>query len=213
MPITGLLIYSGESLLQVQQCDWQVWGKLCWRSFSDSPLLLNFSMFKPSLQLLCNTNQVKDDILKNLKETVIYSATTDMWPSSNMTPYMSLRIHYLTTDWALQSKCLETGFTPENHTADTLVECLQSALADWALDEQNMYCITTDSRHYGCSRQTWPWLNYFGHNLHLAVTNTTSEKERTARALGLCRSLVNTFNLRGSPSKSSSGELFIHLKT
>ncbi len=37
-----------------EQCVWQLWGKFCWRSFTDSPLLLHFSMFKPSLELLCN---------------------------------------------------------------------------------------------------------------------------------------------------------------
>ncbi|KAL0147863.1 hypothetical protein M9458_056822, partial [Cirrhinus mrigala] len=42
----------------------------------------------------------------------------------------------------------------------------------------------------------WPWLNCFGHNLHLAVTNAiASEKDRTVRALGLCRNLVNTFSM------------------
>lgn len=39
------------------------------------------------------------------------------------------------------------------------------------------------------------WLNCFGHNLHLAVTNgVNSEAARTGRALGLCRSLVSAFS-------------------
>ncbi|XP_046873195.1 E3 SUMO-protein ligase ZBED1-like [Hypomesus transpacificus] len=122
-----------------------------------------------------------------------------MWSSSNMTPYMSLTIHYITADWTLQSKCLETRYIPQNHTADVLAEALQSALADWELDEHKMACITTDNganivaaiRNLG-----WPWLNCFGHNLHLAVSHgLDSDKDRTARAMGLCRNLVNTFNL------------------
>ena len=122
-----------------------------------------------------------------------------MWSSSNMTPYMSLTIHYITADWTLQSKCLETRYIPQNHTADVLAEALQFALADWELDERKMACITTDNganivaaiRNLG-----WPWLNCFGHNLHLAVSHgLDSDKDRTARAMGLCRNLVNTFNL------------------
>lgn len=35
------------------------------------------------------TGCVKDDTLKNSKEIDFYSATTDMWSSSNMTPYVS----------------------------------------------------------------------------------------------------------------------------
>lgn len=143
--------------------------------------------------------KVKDEILKEIKDISFYSATTDMWSSSNMTPYMSLTIHYITADWTLQSKCLETRYIPQNHTADVLAEALQFALADWELDERKMACITTDNganivaaiRNLG-----WSWLNCFGHNLHLAVSHgLDSDKDRTARAMGLCRNLVNTFNL------------------
>ncbi|KAM3834008.1 E3 SUMO-protein ligase ZBED1-like [Diretmus argenteus] len=144
-------------------------------------------------------NSVKDDILKEVKDVSFYSATTDMWSSSNMTPYMSLTIHYITADWTLHSKCLETRYVPDNHTADILGENIKSALADWGLDEHKLVCITTDNganivaaiRNLG-----WPWLNCFGHNLHLAVSHgLDSDKDRTARAMGLCRSLVNTFNM------------------
>ncbi|XP_053289312.1 E3 SUMO-protein ligase ZBED1-like [Pleuronectes platessa] len=144
-------------------------------------------------------NSVKDSILKEIKDIPFYSATTDMWSSTNMTPYMSLTIHYITADWTLHSKCLETRYVPENHTADTLGENLKSALADWGLDEHKLVCITTDNganivaaiRNFG-----WSWLNCFGHNLHLAVCHgLDSDKDRTARAFGLCKSLVNTFNL------------------
>ncbi|XDV26376.1 hypothetical protein PO909_030116 [Leuciscus waleckii] len=143
--------------------------------------------------------EVKDEILKDLKEIDFYSATTDMWSSVNMTPYMSLTVHYLTTDWTLVSKCLETRYTPENHTADTLSETLKCILSDWELDEKKKSCITTDNGANivaAVGKLGWPWLNCFGHNLHLAVTNAiASEKDRTARALGLCRNLVNTFSM------------------
>ncbi|KAK1876960.1 Zinc finger BED domain containing protein 1 [Dissostichus eleginoides] len=146
-------------------------------------------------------NQVKDKVLKELKDISFYSATTDMWSSSNMTPYMSLTVHYITDDWTLQSKCLETRFIPDNHTANILAENLQSAqsLADWALEESKLACITTDNgaNIVAAIRQLgWPWLNCFGHNLHLAVSHgLDSDKDRTARAMGVCRNLVNTFNL------------------
>ncbi|KAM9456199.1 E3 SUMO-protein ligase ZBED1 [Clarias gariepinus] len=144
-------------------------------------------------------NSIKDDILNEIKDIQFFSATTDMWSSSNMTPYMSLTIHYISADWSLHSKCLETRYVPDNHTADTLGENLKSAVADWGLDEHKLVCITTDNganivaaiRDLG-----WPWLNCFGHNLHLAVSHgLDSNKDQTARAIGLCKGLVNTFNL------------------
>ncbi|KAK0137900.1 Rootletin [Merluccius polli] len=108
-------------------------------------------------------------------------------------------LYSITADWTLHSKCLETRYVPDNHTADTLAENLKAALADWGLDENKLACITTDNganivaaiRNLG-----WPWLNCFGHNLHLAVSHgLDSDKDRTARVIGLCRSLVNIFHM------------------
>lgn len=101
-----------------------------------------------------------------------------------MTPYTSLTVHYLTTDWALKSRCLETVFMPQNHT----------------FDEKKLPCITTDNGANivaAVNKLNWPWLNCFGHNLHLAVTNAmASTKDRTARAMDLCHTLVRTFSQR-----------------
>lgn len=72
-------------------------------------------------------NNIKDDILNEIKDIQFFSATTDMWLSSNMTPYMSLTIQYITADWSL---CLETRYVPDNHTSDPLGENLKSAIAD-----------------------------------------------------------------------------------
>ena len=39
----------------------------------------------------------------------------------------------------------------------------------------------------------WTHLPCFGHNLHLAVVNSTKDESRVQRSLGLCRKLVSTF--------------------
>ncbi|KAL6481122.1 hypothetical protein MHYP_G00092020 [Metynnis hypsauchen] len=141
---------------------------------------------------------VKDGIIRDLKDVDHFSATTNMWSSVNMMPYISLTIHYLSAHWELKSKCLETVFMSESHTGDNLVEALRSSLQEWSLDERKLACITTDNganivavvRKLG-----WQRLSCFGHNLHLAVTNALkTEKDRTARAMGLCRTLVTTFS-------------------
>ena len=62
-----------------------------------------------------------------------------------MTPYMSFTAHYLTKEWALKSRCLETVFVPQNHTADNLANALRDVLADWSLDSDKLSCITTDN--------------------------------------------------------------------
>lgn len=58
-----------------------------------------------------------------------------------------------------------------------------------------MACIATDNGANivaAIHNLGWPWLNCFGHNLHLAVSHgLDSDTDRTARAAGLCRSLGN----------------------
>ncbi len=121
-----------------------------------------------------------------------------MWSSVNMMPYLGLTIHYLTASWELKSKCLETVFTPESHMADKLAEALRSMLQEWSLDERKLACITTDNGANivaAVRKLGWPWLNCFGHNLHLEVTNAmTAENDCTSHTIGHCRALVTVFS-------------------
>lgn len=143
-------------------------------------------------------SKMKDSVIRELKDVDHFSITTDLWSSVNMMPYMSFTIHYLNTNWELKSRCLETRFLPESHTSDNLAEALQSCLREWSLDEKKLACVTTDNGANiaaAVRKLHWGWLPCFGHNLHLAVTNSMkAEKDRTARAMGLCRTLVTTFS-------------------
>lgn len=49
-----------------------------------------------------------------------FSATTDLWSSRTMEPYLSLTVHFISDDWLLQSHCLQTGFFPDDHTFPVL---------------------------------------------------------------------------------------------
>ena len=143
-------------------------------------------------------NTVRASVQGELKSVNFFSATTDMWSSVNMTPYMSLTVHYLTTDWTFKSRCLETVFMPQNHTSNNIAEALCSVFDEWSLDEKKMACITMDNRANiaaAVRKLSWTWLNCFGHNLHLAVKNAmASVKDRTSRAMGLCHTLVDAFS-------------------
>ncbi|XP_038062433.1 E3 SUMO-protein ligase ZBED1-like [Patiria miniata] len=144
--------------------------------------------------------QVRSRVEDEMREADFFSATTDMWSSSNMEPYMSFTIHFISPDWKLQSRCLDTSFLPESHTAENLANALRSTLTQWNLPVSKLSCITTDNgaNIVAAIRQLqWPWLNCFGHNLNLGVTRAITDepqRQRTSRALGLCRSIVGSFS-------------------
>uniref|UniRef100_A0A3P9IHA7 HAT C-terminal dimerisation domain-containing protein n=1 Tax=Oryzias latipes TaxID=8090 RepID=A0A3P9IHA7_ORYLA len=156
---------------------------------------------------------VKDGVIQELKYVDYFSVIADMWSSINNMPYMSLTIHYLRANWELISKCLETVFTPESHTADNLAEALRSSYQEWSLDERKLQRTTDNGANIVAAvrKLGWTWLNCFGHNLHLALTNLMkTEKDRTARAMGVCRNLVTAFSQSWQKKKKLQKEQVEH---
>ena len=125
--------------------------------------------------------EVRCEVEQLLAGVDSYALTTDMWSARNMAPYMSLTVNTITKEWKLESRVLQTSYLPENHTAENLATALKDALEQWKLDEGKLSAITTDNganiaaaiRDLG-----WPWINCFGHNLNIAVTNTVQEQKR-----------------------------------
>ena len=75
---------------------------------------------------------------------------------------------------------------------------MQSALEAWGLEEGKQVCVTTDSGSNmvnAASRLNWLRLSCFGHNLHLAITNSLKCDDRCSRALGLSRKIVSAFSM------------------
>ena len=49
-----------------------------------------------------------DVVVPKLKEATSFSATTDMWTSAANDSYLTITVHFITSDWELKSFCLET---------------------------------------------------------------------------------------------------------
>ena len=89
-------------------------------------------------------------------------------------------------------------FMPQDHTGENLSEAMLSALESWGLEEGKQVCLTTDSGANmvnTTSRLNWLRLSCFGHNLHLAITNSLKCDDRSLRALGLSRKIVSAFSV------------------
>ncbi len=87
-----------------------------------------------------------------------------------------------------KSKCLETTFVLESHTAAVLAEALQDGLRAWGIVEEKVAYITTENRANivaAVHDLKWSWINCFEHNLNVAVNNTLNkEKAKTDQAFG-----------------------------
>lgn len=117
-------------------------------------------------------NTTREKIRSELEEMQFYSATTDLWSSRTMQPYLSLTVHYINTSLTLRSICLQTAYFPDNHTGDIIAHGLKDALSSWGLSEERLICMTTDSGTNiikALKDNNWPSLQCFGHILHNAI--------------------------------------------
>ncbi|XP_077306275.1 E3 SUMO-protein ligase ZBED1-like [Lithobates pipiens] len=134
----------------------------------------------PGLYVKC-----RERVATELQDIVNFAATSDLWSSRAMEPYMSLTIHFINDDFEMTSRCLQTGFFPEDHTGEALAQGLKNALINWKLEEKNLVCITTDNGSNivkAISINHWTRLQCFGHRLHLAIENAMKDP-RIERAM------------------------------
>ncbi|XP_055040058.2 E3 SUMO-protein ligase ZBED1 [Misgurnus anguillicaudatus] len=125
-----------------------------------------------------------------------FAATTDMWSSRTMEPYLSLTVHFISEEWVLQSHCLQTSYFPNDHTGEFLAAGLKEAFDSWGLSEQKLVAITTDSGaniKKAIELNNWTRLQCFGHRLHLAI-ETAMKDDRIQRAVGVCKRIVSAFS-------------------
>jgi len=139
----------------------------------------------------------KEKVTGELKQVKFFSATTDMWSSVGLKPYMSYTVHFIDSHWSLRTRCLQTHFFPESHTGQNIAEAMKSALEAWDLKAENQVCLTTDNGSNivkAASDLEWLRLSCFGHNLHLAITKALNGDQRCVRVLGICRKIVSAFS-------------------
>nr|XP_054596370.1 E3 SUMO-protein ligase ZBED1-like [Nothobranchius furzeri] len=141
-------------------------------------------------------NTTREKIRSELEEMQFYSATTDLWSSRTMQPYLSLTVHYINTSWTLRSICLQTAYFPDNHTGEIIAHGLKDALSSWGLSEERLVCMTTDSGTNiikALKDNNWPSLQCFGHRLHNAIESGVKDP-RIDRAIGVCKKAVSAFS-------------------
>lgn len=126
-----------------------------------------------------------------LKGADYYASTTDMWSSRTTEPYLCLTVHFISEEFELKSRCLQTSYFPDDHTGDNIALGLQEFLSSWSLDAKWQTCITTDNASNvikAMEINKWTRLQCFGHRLHLAIGKLFSLAARASNKLTLLAS-------------------------
>ena len=78
----------------------------------------------------------------------------------------------------MRSIALSIHFLPEDHTGIVITEALEEIQQEWNLNSQKQVSSTTDSDANvvaAANLLNWIRIFCFGHNLHLAITNQSTE--------------------------------------
>jgi hypothetical protein len=74
---------------------------------------------------------MKGKLSANIAKVNCVALTTDLWTSSNQSPYMVVSCHYISGDWTLQKQLISFKELPTPHTGLVFSEQLISTAVEW----------------------------------------------------------------------------------
>ncbi|XP_025753343.1 zinc finger BED domain-containing protein 1-like [Oreochromis niloticus] len=138
----------------------------------------------------------REKVAAELRYVKHVAATSDLWSSRTMEPYISLTVHYIDNKWELRTRVLETAYFPSDHMGEMVGQGLRAMLSAWDISEEDLVAITTDNGPNivkAVKLNKWTRVQCFGHRLHLAIENTLKNHPPVERATKTCKKIVSTF--------------------
>lgn len=138
----------------------------------------------------------KRNLLNVLGTAEHVALTTDCWTSRSNDSYLTVTIHFLTTEWNHKSFVLDTSSTVERHTSENLAEALQQIISDWKLDEKVTAVVHDNAANIvnACStlQAIDENISCFAHSLQLVVGKALDIAE-VKNLVNKCSSVVGHF--------------------
>ena len=123
--------------------------------------------------------------------------TTDMWTSRSGNAYLSLTSHFITVDFKMRFKNLQTRHFPGIHDYSHIMEVISAAAKEWCINiQKQVVAFTTDSGSNvvkALDEMNVLRLACAGHTLNLAVQKAL-KVHQVVTAIGRCRKLVAHFH-------------------
>lgn len=115
--------------------------------------------------------------------------------STNIALIISFTVHFIDSEFKIQSRCLQTQEVPQDHTASSLKEVLSSMFDSWKISEK-VCGATTDNGQNIVNAVGLLKIEHFpcvAHTLQLSIKHGL-EVTRVQRVLSRWRKLVEHFN-------------------
>ncbi|KAK7921885.1 hypothetical protein WMY93_008787 [Mugilogobius chulae] len=90
--------------------------------------------------------QAKSAILNELTSVSAVALTTDGWTSRATESYLTVTVHFISSEWKMMSHVLQTRAIYDQHTSTNLAEALKEAVHEWKLERSDATIpVTTDN--------------------------------------------------------------------
>ncbi|XP_076135696.1 E3 SUMO-protein ligase ZBED1-like [Alosa pseudoharengus] len=139
--------------------------------------------------------KTKDDLKERLLRAERVAITTDAWTSCATDSYVTITVHYVTSDWELESHVLQTRVFNESHTGKNIGALLKEACVEWNIADKDPALVTDNARNMivaGVEAEMSPHLMCFAHTLNLAAQKAF-RVSNAARVLGKVKKVVGFF--------------------
>jgi hypothetical protein len=126
-----------------------------------------------------------------------FSFTTDVWTSRAMDAYISFTVSYVNDQFQLKTFALENKHFPGSHTADRIVETLQTSMDEWGLPgEIPIFCVRDNGSNIKAAirKTVWYDVSCFAHTLQLAIADAIRSEEGMEHMLGKCKKIVSHYH-------------------
>ena len=120
------------------------------------------------------SQQTRIQLQEESDKHILIVITTDTWTSRAVKSYTAVTVHYITNDWVMKSKILETKVSYNSRTGDNPCEHLKKYVAAWRIQQLGIILpIVTDNAcniEVGVRTSDYgPHINCFAHTLNLAT--------------------------------------------
>ena len=142
--------------------------------------------------------EVKKDVMAGISKAVSVALTTDGWTSRATESYITTTAHYISQEWKLENKVLETTTLPCSHTGEALGEALNDTATRWNTKRQHgVNCVVTDNASnitLGVKLSgLQPHIGCFAHTINLATKRGLGVR-KLDQLVGRVRRVVSYFH-------------------
>ena len=138
---------------------------------------------------------MKEQLLATLQAIPYVAVTSDIWTSRVTQAYITLTVHFITDDWKMESKVIQTEEIPERHTGENISLRLTNVSEQWCIKQKVVALVRDNAANMvSASRilEDWDDLPCFAHTLQLAV-KAGLDLPVINRLSAICRKIVGHF--------------------